>query len=320
MIRVVFLVGVLGLITSVRADTVILMGAVDTGLKSVMETNLSRMLSEMETADVSKVSDILTPNGIAAYERLMSKVTIRNGRAVHESRCLQLPSQLGYEVRDIRVQVELGNTEGSPYQNLVFSLNPEGLIEDVRFALEKKNYEAVMREGVQLEDYVQRQHILQTVEFFRTAYNRRDIKYIERIFSDDALIIVGNVITERPDLPSQEGMLSNSFLEQNQISFLLRSKEQYLEGLRGVFGNNDFLRVSFDSLKVVRDSQDPALYGISLKQKWRSSSYSDTGYVFLLMDFEDIDKPLIHVRSWQPERFEDGSMITLQDFEIIRVE
>ena len=109
-------------------------------------------------------------------------------------------------------------------------------------------------------------------------------------------------------------------LGQQRIEFIRRSKSEYIEALRSVFSNNDFLRVEFDSLRVVRDLQDEALYGISLKQQWQSSSYADTGYVFLLMDFIEQDQPLIHVRSWQPERFEDGSMITLQDFEIIRVD
>ena len=71
---------------------------------------------------------------------------------------------------------------------------------------------------------------------------------------------------------------------------------------------------------MVRDLQDPRLYGVTLKQRWTSSTYSDTGYVFLLLDFADPDYPLIHVRSWQPERFDDGSIISLQDFEIIRVD
>ena len=39
-----------------------------------------------------------------------------------------------------------------------------------------------------------------------------------------------------------------------------------------------------------------------LRQEWRSSTYSDEGYLFLLWDFpEDGGDPIIHVRTWQPE-------------------
>ena len=75
-----------------------------------------------------------------------------------------------------------------------------------------------------------------------------------------------------------------------------------------------------DAGECMRDLQDDRLYGVTLKQQWTSSTYTDTGYVFLLLEFVDPDRPLIHVRSWQPQRFDDGSVISLQDFEIIRVD
>lgn len=305
--------------TAAVSGIVILQGNENAELKRTIESRLSAIVSTLENNDVAKFSDAFTQEGLIATRALLDRVGLRNARPVHETRLLTLPKG-GYEVRDIRVQVSMGETQGSPYQYLVFSLNTEGKITDLRFAMERRHYEDLVDTGEQLQDFVQRQQILQTVEFFRTAYNRKDLEYIERIFSDDALIIVGNVVKERPDLPSQDGRLANSLLGQKRIEFIRRSKGEYVDALRSVFLRSDFLRVDFDSLQVVRDLQDEALYGITLKQQWQSSSYSDTGYVFLLMDFVDPDQPLIHVRSWQPERFDDGSTITLQDFEIIRSE
>jgi hypothetical protein len=31
--------------------------------------------------------------------------------------------------------------------------------------------------------------------------------------------------------------------------------------------------------------------------------YNDKGYVFLMMDFLDEDKPIIQIRTWQPEKY-----------------
>lgn len=298
---------------------VVLQGAADEVLKVQIEEHLSAVVSRLESGDVSALGNAFTAEGLAAVHSLLGQLEIRNVRALHETRLMSLPKG-GFEVRDIRVQVGLGETVGSPYQYMVFGLNKDGLIEDIRFSMEKRHYDDLVREGELLRDYVERQQIIQTIELYRTAYNRRDLEYIKRIFSDEAIIIVGHMIESRPELPSQEGRLQSSMLGQERIEFIHKSKGEYIDALQRVFKNNDFLRVEFDSLRVVRDLQDEALYGISLKQQWQSSTYSDTGYVFLLMDFIDEDKPLIHVRSWQPDRFDDGSMITLQDFEIIRLD
>jgi len=302
------------------AGAVILQDAAADSLTPLIETRLSAVITRLETGDLSAVDDAFTRRGLAVATGLLERVRLRNARAIHEVRLLKMPATQGYEVRDIRVQVEMGDTPGSPYQSLVFTLDGHGRIDDLRFAMERRFYEDLVRDGEQLRDFVQRQQIIQFIELFRTAYNRRDLEYIERIFGNDALIIVGRVIRERPDLPSQDGRLQNSMLGQERIEFVRRSKAEYLDALTQVFRQNDFLKVEFDSLRVVRDPEDPALYGVALKQKWESSAYTDTGYVFLLLDFIDPDRPLIHVRSWQPRRFDDGSVITLQDFEIIRAE
>jgi len=48
-------------------------------------------------------------------------------------------------------------------------------------------------------------------------------------------------------------------------------------------------------------------------------SGSGPAYVFLMIDFRDPDRPIIHVRSWQPEAYTPRSdVLSLGDFEIIR--
>ena len=297
---------------------VILQDAPHGPLTEAIEQRLSAVVSHMELGELTPLADYFTPEGWKVAWELLERVELRNARAVHETRLVNLPG--GYEVRDIRVQVEMGDTPGNPYQSLVFTLDRQGRIADLRFAMEKDFYEDLMRQGEELRDFVQRQQIVQCVELFRTAYNRRDLAFIEQIFSDEALIIVGRVLEPRPELPGQDRRLETSLLRRDRIEFIRRSKPEYLQALRQVFQQQHFLKVDFDSLRVVRDQRDDNLYGVMLKQRWTSSSYTDTGYVFLLMDFVNPDAPLIHVRSWQPERFDDGSIVNLQDFEIIRVE
>ncbi len=56
------------------------------------------------------------------------------------------------------------------------------------------------------------------------------------------------------------------------------------------------------------------LYGVHIRQDYYSTNYGDTGYLTLLVDFNDPDAPLIKVRTWQPEPDPDFGLITPYDF------
>ncbi|NQU06669.1 MAG: hypothetical protein HQ568_11295 [Calditrichaeota bacterium] len=286
----------------------------DAELCIALSKNLTAVVNALETADLSNQKASFTLEGYNLACDLLKKVPMSNARRTHKTKLLKLP-QGGYEVRDIKVKVEMGDTPGNPNQNLVFELTEEGLISDVRFAIETTHYKRLLEEGERLNDFARRQQILQTVEIFRTAYNRKDIDYLKRVYSDDALIIVGKVLKPRTDLPD---MLENSGLSRDKIEFIKLSKAEYITNLSRCFEKNAFVKVVFDSVEVTRHNEDPDLYGVTVKQNWYSSTYSDTGWVFLLWDFQDENSPTIYVRSWQPERFEDGSVINLYEFKIVR--
>ncbi len=47
------------------------------------------------------------------------------------------------------------------------------------------------------------------------------------------------------------------------------------------------------------------MFGIQIKQEYSSSNYGDMGYLFLLVDLNEPDRPVIQVRTWQPDRNPD---------------
>lgn len=73
---------------------------------------------------------------------------------------------------------------------------------------------------------------------------------------------------------------------------------------------NQWIDVKFEAIgddngtgcSVVSQSKvDKTMFGVRLKQTWKSSRYSDEGYLFLLWEFpDDGGDPVIHVRTWQP--------------------
>ena len=85
-----------------------------------------------------------------------------------------------------------------------------------------------------------------------------------------------------------------------------QNKEEYIANLRKVFSANNYIRVTFDEVEVERHPTKTDFYGVTLHQGWTSDRYHDDGYVFLLWDFSDEARPQIHVRTWQPDAFNDG--------------
>ena len=142
-------------------------------------------------------------------------------------------------------------------------------------------------------DAENRRMILNYVEHLRTSYTTKDIDFLEQLFSEHALIVVGTVVHAAP----QE---EKNYLSPSQVVYNVKSKREYLARLREVFKANRQIDVTFSDFHIMRHPTRPGIYGVSLRQQYRSDIYSDDGYLFLLWDFRDETSPKIHVRTWQP--------------------
>jgi len=275
---------------------------------------LSDVINVLHTACLD-TSDF-TATGYEVASSLLAKVQMENAAFTHRTKLLRRPDSLG-EVRDVRVRVAMGDTPGTPYQYLVFVLTQKGLIDDMRFSVERWQYRDLNTQGEQLRDWPLRQRILNFLEIYRTAYNRKDLAFMRQVYSDNALIIVGRVLREQRNVSTVSDMIKTTKWSNQRIAYLRLSREQYLDRLTAIFQNNAFVRVEFDSIRVERHTQYSNIYGVELRQQWYSSTYADTGYVFLMMDFDNAEQPLIRVRCWQPERFDDGTIPSIYDFKIV---
>jgi hypothetical protein len=199
-----------------------------------------------------------------------------------------------------------------------FKTNNRMFIEDVVFYFDKNNKISNLTFGLgekAVDDIASnekwsetvRMQLINFMENYKTAYALKRIDYIEKIFSDDALIIVGR-ITKINSSPENR-YLNNSILKYNKVS-----KAQYLKNLKYSFASNEFINLKLTDNTVKQSGKSSNVYGIQIKQDYFSSSYGDTGYLFLLIDFTDSLAPQIHVRTWQPEKNPDGSVYGLSDF------
>lgn len=189
------------------------------------------------------------------------------------------------------------------YQEAVVEFDARGHVTDFRLALDAHTAESMERCGSVVEKEKQ-MIIMQYIERFRTAYNQRDSDYIEKIFSDDALIITGKVVTTR----NRNDMGGFS----QKVEYTKQTKEQYIRNLKRAFRRNKWIDVKFSEIGengetggcagITQSTIDKTKYGVRLRQEWNSSNYSDKGYLFLLWEFpENGGDPIIHVRTWQPE-------------------
>ena len=173
-----------------------------------------------------------------------------------------------------------------------------------------KEASKIMQGKLTETDAKRRHTILNYCEHFRTAYTTKDIDFLRQVFSDKALIIVGNVV--KPI--ANDGKCQ----AESRVTFAIHSKRDYLSRLAKVFAANQKIDVRFSGFRIMRHPTIDGIYGVTLRQQYKSDRYSDDGYLFLLWDFRDKSMPLIHVRTWQPAGtvHTGDDVINIQDFNL----
>ena len=162
------------------------------------------------------------------------------------------------------------------------------------------------------KDADNRRMILNYCEHLRTSYTTKDIDFLRQVFSNQALIIVGNVVRSA-DNNSATGIEGDE-----KVTLSLKTKKEYLERLEKVFAANKKIDVKFTDFRIMRHPTMEGIYGVSMKQEYTSDRYSDDGYLFILWDFRNESMPLIHVRTWQPAASVNGEkeIIGIRDFNL----
>jgi hypothetical protein len=287
-------------------------GAIENeALKTKIERNMTyllatfRLTAESGKKTISLSRDYMTKDAIDDVEEMWKSSAMSCPPMDLKSRCLHTTT--GYQVRGIPVDIHEA-VEAEARQELTVNFNKEGLIDGVSIAIEMNRYEQLMAQQSSDLDYTRRQIIIDFVENFRTAYNRKDIKLLNSMYSDKALIITGKVVMEKPNSDVNKMTLLN-----NKVVYLSQTKQQYLQRLSNVFNKTRYINVSFSDIDVVQHPKYDDIYGVTLRQVWHTDNYRDEGYLFLMIDFHDEYRPLVQVRTWQPYKDDAGNVVTTDD-------
>lgn len=319
-ILIIFLLAVSLPVISIAQDEVAFEfsdGIANMELKSRMESQISRLLTAINRAETNNAD--INYSGIDIDNMASQSIsTLWNNahfRVLDDDiveHCLHLKNAKGgvrgYKVMNIAVEMKPIDSSYTDdvNQEVTIDFDTRGRITDFNITIGLQQYMRLMKEGIDLEDEYHRELILKNVEDFKTAYNKKDIAYLEDIFSDDALIVTGKVIRR---VKAEIGLKA-------EVEYTQQSKQKYLQNLRRTFATNSYINVKFDKIRIRRHGSKTNYYGVTLIQEWNSSHYSDEGILFLVWDFSDENAPKIHVRTWQPMETDDNEIFTLNSFKL----
>lgn len=247
--------------------------------------------------EYSSVKSLFTSEGWDVYQRL---VQYGNARLVGDP--LYNFFQSGDNVIGRGVQMAFSfksSLRKSFVEDVVFTFDRNKKICNLAFGLGNTAADDILNKGIWSE--TARMALMNFLENYKTAYGLKRIDYIRSIFDDDAVIIVGNmvkqsVVTRNPET-GRATITNNKILKKNRYT-----KDQYLNNLSRCFASNEYINIRFANNDVVKLGKGGELYAIQIAQDYYSTNYGDKGYLFLMVDINDPDKPTIKVRTWQPEK------------------
>lgn len=296
-------------------------GISDPVLRENMENNATSLMSAFNSTIIQGKSRLklddkaFTKEGMECVKDMWETSAMMCPVSSITEKCSSLGEGKGYQIRNLPVTM-LAADEDTQEQELVINFTSTGAIDNVLVALEQHRYVDILSANISVKDLVRRQTIIEFVENFRTSYNRKDIDYINSVFSNDALIITGKVVKVKEQ---SDHMLQA--LGSEKVLYQTSTKEEYIKNLKRCFSRNAYINLKFEELEVVRHPIYDHIYGVTLKQYWNSNNYSDVGYLFLMIDFTDPALPCIQVRTWQPDKYngkkiDRDEVFELSDFSI----
>lgn len=257
-----------------------------------------------DTFLVNKIIDIVRYNNISIAGELLE---------------VELNNTFGdyWELRSIPVITKYSSIKKQSFETIILDFAPDGKLYDVNFAIMDNLYNKFVEQGNRIDDWGNRQIIVKFAEKYRTAFLSRDIKTLESIFADEAVIITGRIFKNKKGENRYSEVYAKLSDNQPDIEYLRHSKTEYLNWQKTLFDSYTDIYLGYSTFNMFKKNSQDSVYGISMRQNYNSTNYADEGYLFLLVDFTE-DDPQIYVRSWQPQEWDESSLIKLSNFKINR--
>jgi len=255
--------------------------------------NVEQVVNAIKQKNYESVKDLFTDDGYEMFDKL---VHYGNASLIGNPN-LQF-YQLGDRTicRSVPMKFAFKNNKRSFVEDVTFTFNKDEKIESVAFGLDKTARDDIFQRDTPWSEDV-RMQLATFLENYKTAFALKRLDYIKSIFDDDAIIIVGHVTKHANKKGENQQYINNEMVKYTRLD-----KNTYLKNLERSFGSNEFINIRFTDNDIKKMGKGADTFGILIHQDYYSSSYGDTGYLFLMVDLNDMDAPVIKVRTWQPNR------------------
>ena len=297
----------LAALTAKETETVMPLSVVSKEETTSMEDIMGKVLGAVKAKNYKSVEQYFTPEGKEMFHKLLN---YGNARILEEPPLTYIRKGDETICRSIPMSFSFKNNTRKFVENVCFTFDNENKINCVAFGLGEEAVADILKRT----DYSENARIVLTqfLENYKTAFALKRIDYIESIFDDNALIITGTVV-RKTNYKNQEER--TRYLDNNIIKYNRHTKAEYIKHLQRCFNSNEYVNIHFANNDVVKAGGDYGeVYGIQIKQDYYSTNYGDTGYLFLCVDLNDPDNPIIKVRTWQPDRDPDFGLYGLGNF------
>lgn len=268
----------------------------------------------ISTRNYSAAAQYFTPDGLEMFNRLTSygKARIIDGSQI------QYFQGTGHTTvaRGLRMSFTFtGRRKKTFVEDVSFTFSHKDKIESVAFGLGKDTQDGIFNRRCAWTPEV-REIIVSFMENYKTAYSLERLDYISSIIDDNAVLITGTVIRRPSAQALDNGGRRFSDRGNDIIRYNRFSKAQFINHLKESFNKNDFINLRFTQNEVqwLDKFRDRTLFAINIRQEYNSTTYSDDGYLFLLVDMTKVDEPSIKVRTWQPNEVELDKLYNAGDF------
>lgn len=266
------------------------------------EQTMAKVEQAIRTRNFDGIESLCTPEGYDMFQRL---IKYGNCKILRQPNLKYLSYNGEITCRSLPMSFTFQGNRRTFVEDVVFQMTPEGKITSLSFGLNKPAVDDIMNQTAWGD--TARQVLITFLESYKTAYALKRLEYIRSIFSDDALIITGSVV-------KASGQMERQPIDGKVVKYTRQTKGEYMKKLEHIFAGSEFINLRFADNQVRKSGVGGEIYGIQIKQDYFSSSYGDTGYLFLMVDLNHPKEPIIHVRTWQPEKDPNFGLIDLSYF------
>lgn len=263
----------------------------------------------------SLAHEYMTPECYELFRRLLTqtgKVSLVSRKQHYQCVVDSADRTIRCQWMRCKLKVGGGKSPQKTYQEkLVFRFSPiDNTVQSFAFGLSNQA-ESDIFSAYKSWPNVSRYTILKFMEDYQTAFALKRIDYLESIFSDDAVIIIGNVLPVKPKTATDAVQIEP--LYNTNVVYSKKTKSQYISSLKKKMQRWEYVHLTLEDnttkeLNTGGRYPKGSFFGIQIGQLHESSTYSDHGYLTLLLNMTGAH-PVIEVRYWQPEK-QDGMAAT----------